>query len=156
MAVHEVFPYLRVHDGADALRYYTEVFGGKVVLKLIDPSDGRVGHAEVDLGDGRLLMLSDEYPEIECVGPRTTGRATQSIHLHVDDADAVVARMVEAGGVLKRPVSDAFYGERSGTVVDPFGHEWLIGHEIERVPAEEMQRRWDAMVAGSAGQATGV
>jgi PhnB protein len=149
MSIHEAFPYLRVHDGAAALRFYTSVFEGELLLKLIDPSDGRVGHAEIRLAPGCVLMLSDEYPEAGILGPRSVGGNSASIHLHVDDADALIARLVEAGATLKRPAADQFYGERSGVVIDPFGHEWLIGHSIEEVAPHEMQRRWDAMVSGT-------
>ena len=144
MTVHEVYPYLRVHDGAAAIDWYIQVFGATLVMKLVDPRDGRIGHAEVALG-GHVIMLSDEYPEADILGPRTLGRATQQLHLHVDDADALAARMVAAGAVLTRPLQDQFYGERSGVVVDPFGHEWHLGHAIEDVEPAEMQRRWNAM-----------
>lgn len=90
-------------------------------------------------------MLSDEFPEYGIHGPETVGGTTMSIHLHVDDADATIRRAVEAGATLVRPAADHFYGERSGTVRDPFGHEWLIGHSIEDVSPEEMQRRYTAL-----------
>jgi PhnB protein len=95
-------------------------------------------------------MFSDEYPEYNCVGPETIGGTSITIHLHVDDCDALIRRAVEAGATLVREPSDAFYGERSGTVRDPFGHEWNIGHEIEKVTPEEMQRRYTAMMNGDA------
>ncbi|CAM5597549.1 VOC family protein [Rhodanobacter lindaniclasticus] len=93
-------------------------------------------------------MLSDEYPEYGILGPRSIGGTSVSIHLHVDDADAMLAQAVAAGGSLVRPAADAFYGERGGTVRDPFGHEWLIGHTIEEVSPAEMQRRYDELMAG--------
>jgi PhnB protein len=145
MTIHEAFPYLRVHDARAAIAYYTEVFQAKLLFQLVDPENGRIGHAEIELAPGMTLMLSDEYPEMDLVAPRTAGRATQSVHLHVDDADALVARMIAAGATLKRAVSDSFYGERGGAVLDPFGHEWMVGHSIEEVEPAEMQRRWDAM-----------
>jgi PhnB protein len=92
-------------------------------------------------------MLSDEYPEMGVVGPQALGGTTFSIHLHVDDADAWIARAVEAGATIVRPATDAFYGERGGTVRDPFGHEWMLGHQIEEVSSEEMQRRYTALFA---------
>jgi len=146
MAIKELFPYLRVRGGARAIAFYERAFGAKEKFRLVEPG-GRVGHAELDFG-GVTLMLSDEYPEYGLAGPETVGATTFSIHLHVDDADAAIARAVEAGATLLRPASDAFYGERGGTVRDPFGHEWLLGHQLEEVTPEEMQRRYDALSKG--------
>lgn len=143
MAIHELFPYLRVQRASEAIAFYQRVFGAKERFRLTEPS-GRVGHAELDIG-GAVLMLSDEYPELGFRGPESVGAVTSSIHLHVDDADALIQRAVEAGAELVRAPADHFYGERSGTVRDPFGHEWMIGHSIEQVTPEEMQRRYDAM-----------
>jgi PhnB protein len=145
--VHEMFPYLRVHDAAKALDFYKTAFGVTEKFRLVEPS-GRIGHAELDFGIA-TLMLSDEYPEYGIRGPRSIGGTSVSIHLHVDDADAALARMVEAGAELIRPASDAFYGERSGTARDPFGHEWNLGHSIEEVTPAEMQRRYDELMKGS-------
>jgi PhnB protein len=147
--VHEVFPYLRVRDAARAIDYYRHVFGAELRMRLDEKGSGRVGHAELAIGPA-VVMVSDEYPEHGIVGPQSLGGASASVHLHVDDADALLARAVEAGGTLLRPASDAFYGERSGTVRDPFGHEWLIGHSIEEVSAQEMQRRYDALMDAAA------
>ncbi|MCB9669341.1 MAG: VOC family protein [Alphaproteobacteria bacterium] len=143
MAIHECFPYLRVSDGDAAVRWYCDVFGGRERFRLVDPADGRVGHAEVELAEGIVIMVSAAYPEMGILAP--TGNTGCGIHLHVDDADAVVARAVDAGATVVRPVRDQFYGERSGAFRDPFGHEWLVGHDIESVEPEEMQRRWNAM-----------
>ena len=143
MAISECFPYLRVADGAAAVAWYLHVFEGTKRLELIDPSDGRVGHAELELGPGVVLMVSQAYPEIGIHAP--TGNTGCGIHLHVDDADALIERAVAAGATLTRPATDQFYGERSGAFRDPFGHEWLVGHDIEDVEPAEMQRRWDAM-----------
>jgi uncharacterized glyoxalase superfamily protein PhnB len=89
-------------------------------------------------------MLADEFPECDMHGPQSVGQTTVTIHLHVDDADALIARAVAAGARIEREAADAFYGERSGVVRDPFGHRWNIGHSIEEVTPEEMQRRYDA------------
>src|SRR5688500_11585998 len=126
MSVHELFAYLRVKNAPAAINFYKQAFAATEKFRLVEPS-GRVGHAELDFG-GTTLMLSDEYPEYGIAGPQTIGGTSVSIHLHVDDADALIARAVAAGGTLVRPATDAFYGERSGTVRDPFGHEWNIGH----------------------------
>src|SRR5690606_38518126 len=88
------------------------------------------------------LMLSEEFPEYGCLGPASVGGTSVGLHLHVDDADALIRRAVEAGAEVIRPAQDHFYGERSGTVRDPFGHEWNLGHHIEDVTPEEMQRRY--------------
>jgi len=143
MKIHEVFPYLRVRNAAAAIEFYAKAFGAKEKFRLVEPS-GRIGHVELELGD-ITLMLSDEFPEYGIHGPETVGGTTMSIHLHVDDADAAIQRAVEAGATLVRAATDHFYGERSGTIRDPFGHEWLIGHSIEDVPPEEMQRRYTAL-----------
>jgi PhnB protein len=145
MVIHELFPYLRVRGASEAIAFYQRVFGAKEKFRLSEPT-GRIGHAELDFG-GTVLMLSDEYPEFGICGPQTIGAVTSSIHLHVEDADALIARAVEAGAELVRAPVDQFYGERSGTVRDPFGHEWLIGHNIEPLTPQEMQRRYDALFA---------
>jgi PhnB protein len=142
--IHELFPYLRVHDAAEAVEFYKRAFGATEKFRLVEPS-GRIGHVELEFGS-TIVMLSDEYPEYGILGPRTIGGTGASIHLHLDDADAAIARAVDAGAELVRPASDAFYGERSGTVRDPFGHEWLLGHSIEDVTPEEMQRRYTEMM----------
>lgn len=146
MPTHELFAYLRLKDAAQAIEYYKRAFGATEKFRLVEPS-GRVGHAELDFG-GTTLMLSDEYPEMGIVGPKSLGGTSFTIHLHVDDADAVLAAAAEAGGEIVRPAQDHFYGERSGTVRDPFGHEWNVGHHLEELSTEEMQRRYTAMFAG--------
>ena len=142
-AVHEVYPYLRVREAGRALDFYKQAFGAEELFRLTEPS-GRIGHAEIKIG-GTTLMLADEYPEMNIVGPQTLGGTTFSIHLHVDNADAWIERAVAAGAIVLRPAADAFYGERSGSVRDPFGHEWLLGHQVEEVSTEEMQRRYTAL-----------
>ncbi len=145
MAIHELFVQMRVIDAPRAIAFHAEAFGAREKFRLVEPS-GRVGHAELEFGD-TIVMLSDEYPEMGLVGPQTRGGTVMSMHLHVDDADALIARAVAAGAVLVRAAADHFYGERSGTVRDPFGHEWNIGHSIETVSPAEMQRRYDALMA---------
>jgi uncharacterized glyoxalase superfamily protein PhnB len=147
MAIHELFAYLRIKDAAKAIDFYQQAFGAREKYRLSEPG-GRIGHAELDFG-GTTLMLSDEFPEYDIRGPQSIGGTSFTIHLHVDDADALIRRAVAAGATLVRPPQDQFYGERSGTVRDPFGHEWNIGHEIEKVAPEEMQRRYDAMMKGA-------
>jgi len=144
--------YLTVHDGAQAIAFYQAAFGATERFRLTDPSNGKVGHAELTI-QGNLVMLSDEYPEWGRASPKTLGGTPVSFCLLVENADAAIGRAVAAGAVVKMPVADQFYGFRSGTVVDPFGHEWMLQHEVEKVAPEEMQRRWDAMGGECAGQA---
>jgi PhnB protein len=144
MAIHELFAYLCVNDSARAIAWYGEVFGATEKFRLTEPS-GRIGHAELDFG-GATLMLCDEFPEYGIRGPLSTGATSVTIHLHVDDADAVVGRALQAGAELEIAVQDQFYGERSGAFRDPFGHRWNIGHSIEQLSPEEMQRRYTEML----------
>lgn len=141
--VHEVYPYLRVHNSGEAIKFYERAFGARELFRLTEPS-GRIGHAEIKIGPA-TLMLSDEYPESGIRGPKTLGGTSFSVHLHVEDVDAAFAQAVEAGAAVVRPLQNQFYGERSGTVRDPFGHEWLLGGHLETVSTEEMQRRYTAM-----------
>jgi len=141
--IHEAFPYLRVKGAPAAIEFYIRVFGARERFRLAEPS-GRIGHVELELGN-IVLMLSDEFPEYDCLAPQASGSTGFIIHLHCDNADELAARAIEAGATMVREPSDAFYGERSCTIRDPFGHEWMLGHEIERVSPEEMQRRYTAM-----------
>ena len=143
MAIHELFAYIRVKGAERAIAFYVEAFGAKEKFRLVEPS-GRVGHCELELGKG-VLMLSEEFPEYGILGPQSVGGASVTLHLHVDNADALIERAITAGAVLTRPAQNHFYGERSGSVRDPFGHEWSIGHEVEHLSPEEMQRRYTAM-----------
>jgi uncharacterized glyoxalase superfamily protein PhnB len=141
--IHEAFPYLRVRSAEAAIAFYTQVFGACERFRLTEPS-GRIGHCELALGN-IVLMLSDEYPEYGILGPKTPGTTGCMIHLHVDHADSLADKAIAAGATLIRPATDQFYGERSCTIRDPFGHEWILGHRIEQLSPEEMQRRFTAM-----------
>lgn len=141
--IHEVFAYLRVRNAAKAIEYYKQAFGATEKFRLTEPT-GRIGHAELQFGP-TVIMLSDEYPEYGILGPESIGGTSAGIHLHVENADAVLDQAVKAGGKLTMPPQDQFYGERVGKIEDPFGHVWLIGHQIEDVSPEEMQKRYDAM-----------
>jgi PhnB protein len=140
MDIQEVYPYLRVHSAREAIDFYTRAFDAKELFRLAEPS-GRIGHAELKIGPS-TVMLSDEHPESNIRGPRTLGGTTFSIHLHVGDVDKAFEQAVRAGASVIRPLQNHFYGERSGTVRDPFGHEWLLGGHLETVSPEEMQRRY--------------
>jgi len=139
----ELEPYLIVADAAAAIDFYVAVFGAVEATRLVQP-DGRVGHAELRIGPAGI-MLADEFPEYGNVGPRTLGGTAVSLHLVVPDVDATVAAAVEAGATLEREVAVEFYGSRSGTIIDPFGHRWMVQTPIEEVSAEEMQRRLDEL-----------
>ncbi len=140
--IREVFPYLHVRDAAAAIDFYARVFGAEETFRLGDAS-GRVGHAEMRFGPV-TIMLADEHPELGLLSPLAHGGTGTTIHLHVDDVDALAARAAEAGATLVRPPTDYSHGERQCRLRDPFGHEWLLGHEIESVSHDEMQRRIDA------------
>lgn len=142
-AIHEVFAYLRVRDSAEAIRFYVQAFGASERFRLVEPS-GRIGHAELQLGPA-VLMLSDAFPEWDLNAPPGDSDIGASVHLHVDDCDAVTAAAVAAGATLLMPPTDQFYGERSARLRDPFGHTWLIGHSIETLTPQEMQRRYTAL-----------
>ena len=141
--IHEVFPYLRTRDGNAAIEFYKRAFGAEEQFRLAEPS-GRIGHAELKFGSA-TVMVSDEYPEYGIHGPQASVPTGSAIHLHVDDVDSLMTRAVEAGATVVMEPKDQFYGERTARLRDPFGHEWLLGHQIEEVPREEMQRRFDAM-----------
>lgn len=142
--IHDLYAYLRVSNSQRALDFYTKAFGATEKFRLTEPS-GRVGHMEIDF-DGTTLMISDAFPECGMLGPQPGDNVAVSLHLHVDDADALVQRALDAGATLEMTCTDQFYGERTGVVIDPFGHRWMIGHEIERLTPQEMQRRYTAMM----------
>ncbi|HEV2186341.1 MAG TPA: VOC family protein [Stellaceae bacterium] len=140
-------PYLIVADAAGAIAFYERAFGAKLRLRLVRP-DGKIGHAELDIG-GSVVMLADEYPAMDAKAPSAYGGTPVSLHLYVTDADAVAAKAVAAGAVLKRPVADQFYGDRLGTLQDPFGHVWHIATHIEDVAPDEIDcRAQEAMRKG--------
>jgi PhnB protein len=138
--------YLVVKGAARAIDFYTRVFGATELYRLTEPS-GKVGHAELELGGARF-MLADEYPDFGALSPVTIGGSPISMHLYVDDVDALVKRAEEAGATLLRPLKDEFFGDRTAMVSDPFGHKWHLATRVEDVSPEEMQRRWRAALAG--------
>lgn len=140
VTIHEVFPYLRLQGAAAAIEFYQKAFGATELFRLTEPS-GRIGHAEIKIG-GAVIMISDEYPEYGIQGPTKLGGTSFAIHLHCNNADALIDRAVQAGATLLRLAQVHFHG----TVRDPFGHEWLLGHSIEHVSSEEMQRRYTELM----------
>jgi len=135
-------PYLIVKGAADAIDFYKRAFGATEMLRMADPQ-GRVGHAEIKIGDS-VIMLADEHPSTGYRGPRSLGGSSVTILLYLEDVDGVFERAVKAGAKSQRPVMNQFYGDRSGTLEDPFGHVWTIATHVEDVPPEEMQRRAEA------------
>jgi PhnB protein len=134
-----VTPYLSIDGAGAALDFYSKVFGATERVRMPDP-DGRIGHAELQLGDS-LIMLADEYPEMGIRGPRAVGGTPVTISVYVEDVDGVFDRAVELGAKPLRQVKDEFYGDRSGQFEDPFGHRWSVASHIEDVPPDEMAKR---------------
>ena len=134
-----VTPYLYVDGAADAIAYYCEVLGATERMRMAGP-DGKVGHAEVQIGDS-VIMLADEYPDMGVRGPRAVGGTPVALSVYVEDVDLVFERALKAGGTELRPVEDKFYGDRSGMFEDPFGHHWSVASHVEDVPPDEMTER---------------
>jgi PhnB protein len=147
---HTVTPYLIMRDAAKALEFYKAAFGAVELFRMADPS-GKVMHAEMRIGDS-VIMLADEHPEFLAVGPQTLGGTSVGILLYVPDVDARFRQAIAAGGREERPLKDQFYGDRSGTLVDPFGHKWTIATHVEDVSPDEMNRRVEAMMKPPGGQ----
>ncbi|WP_261569460.1 VOC family protein [Frankia gtarii] len=139
-------PYLCVADAAAAIEFYTAVLGATERVRMPGPG-GKLGHAELDLGDS-VLMLSDEFPEVGALSPASVGGSPVTISLYVEDVDATYDRALAAGATAVRPVADQFYGDRSGQFTDPFGHRWSIASRIEEVPPQEVAARMAAMGDG--------
>jgi PhnB protein len=134
-----VTPYLSVRGAADAIDFYTKIFGATERMRMPGP-DGRIGHAELQIRDS-VVMLSDEFPDMGVVSPQSLGGTPVTLSVYVDDVDSVIDRAVAAGATLERPIEERFYGDRSGQIVDPWGHRWSIATHVEDVPPDEMQRR---------------
>jgi PhnB protein len=138
-----VTPYLIVSGAAAAIDYYKKAFGATELMRFGTP-DGKVAHAEIQIGGSRM-MLADENPEQGYRSPRSLGGSGTGIMLYLDDVDAVFTRAIESGARVHQPVQDQFYGDRSGTLIDPFGHMWTVATHVEDVSEEEMERRMRAM-----------
>jgi len=140
---HSVTPYLIVSGAAKALDYYKRAFGAEERLRLPMP-DGKIAHAEIEIGDS-VVMLADEFPQMGAKSPQSIGGTPVGICLYVKDVDAVFKQAIAAGGKEEKPLQNQFYGDRSGTLVDPFGHKWTVATHIEDVSPEELGRRMAAM-----------
>jgi PhnB protein len=136
---HSVTPYLVCHDAAGAIDFYRQVFGAEELMRMPSPG-GKVGHAELRIGDS-TIMLADEHPEVGARSPRTVGGTPVSLMVYVPDVDATFKKALGAGATQDRPLENQFYGDRSGGITDPFGHQWTIATHVEDVPPDEMARR---------------
>ena len=136
---HTTTPYLAVDDAAEAIEYYKKAFGAKERVRMSAPG-GKIGHAELEIGDS-LVMLADALPQFTTRPPKELGGTSVSVFMYVEDVDAVVKRAVDAGATITMEVADQFWGDRLGSVKDPFGHVWSIATHVEDVSPEEMERR---------------
>lgn len=141
-----VTPYLIVDGAAEAIDFYTSVLGASQRGDRMEMPNGKVGHAELELGDS-LIMLADENPDWGAAGPRTVGGTPVTIHVYVENVDDVFAKAVATGATEVQPVTDQFYGDRSGSFDDPWGHRWNVATHVEDVPPEEMAERAQAAMA---------
>jgi PhnB protein len=142
---HTVTPYLAVDNAAEAIEYYKKAFGAKERVRM-DAPDGKIGHAELEIGDA-LVMLSDPFPQASTRPPKELGGTSVSVFMYVEDVDATVKQAVDAGATVTSEVEDQFWGDRFGSISDPFGHSWSIATHVEDVPPEEMAERAKAAMA---------
>ena len=141
---HSATPYLIVNGAAKAIEFYKQAFGATELMRFPGPG-GKLMHAEIKVGDSPI-MLADEAPEMDAKSPQSFGGTPVGIMLYVPDVDATFKQAVAAGAKVAKPVQDQFYGDRSGTLIDPFGHKWTIGTHKEDVRSDEMQRRFQEMM----------
>ena len=146
---HSVTPYLIIKGAADAIEFYKQAFGATELFRFPAP-DGKIGHAEIKIGDSPI-MLADEFAEMGYKGPRALGGSPVSLMIYLEDVDTVFNRAVEAGASVKEAVQDKFYGDRTGTLTDPFGHVWHVSTHKEDVSMEEMEKRAKAAGAKASG-----
>lgn len=144
---HSVTPYLIIKGAADAIDFYKRSFGAIELLRMTRP-DGKVGHAEIRIGDS-TIMLADEHPEMGYRSPQSLGGAGVSLMLYVDRVDEVFNRAVASGAKELQSIKDQFYGDRSGTLQDPFGHTWTVATHLEDIAPEEMRRRAEKFMQGA-------
>ena len=141
-----VTPYLIIKGAASAIEFYKTVFGATEVMRMPQP-DGRVGHAEIKIGDSHI-MLADEFPEMNIRAPESFGGSPVSLMVYVEDVDKVFKKAVDSGSKVIKPLMDQFYGDRSGTLSDPFGHQWTVATHTEDVTPEEMKKRMASQSGG--------
>jgi PhnB protein len=146
---HNVTPYLFVKSAAGAIEFYKKVFGATEIVRMAG-SNGKVMHAELKIGDS-IVMLADENPQSGVMSPQTIGGFSAGLHVYVENADAIIQKAIENGAKPLRPIQNQFYGDRSGSILDPFGHMWSVATHIEDVSPEEMRKRMSAAVSQAAG-----
>jgi PhnB protein len=143
---HSITPYLVIKNCSAAIDYYVKAFGAREVVRM-DAPGGKIGHAELMFGNS-YVMMADEHPDQGHIGPETVGGTPVGLMFYVDDVDAVFNRAVENGATVTEPLENKFYGDRSGSIKDPFGHKWMISTHVEDVTPDEMERRMKAMQGG--------
>jgi len=143
---HSVTPYLAVDGAGAAIDWYVRALGATELFRM--EHGGKIGHAEIKIGDSHV-MLADEHPEMNHIGPKTRGGATASFMIYLEDVDAAFRRALDAGATELQPLDDKFYGDRAGTLADPFGHVWTLATHVEDVAPEEMERRMQAFSDGA-------
>lgn len=148
---HTLTPYVIVKGGAEAIDFYKKAFGAEELFRMPGPDGKTIGHAEIKIGDS-IVMLSDECPEFGAQSPQSLNGTPVSFMVYVNDADTAFKRAVDAGAKVLRPLENQFYGDRTGTVADPFGHTWSIGTHIEDVAPEELEKRAAALHAKMAAK----
>lgn len=141
---HSITPSLILADAAAAIEFYEKGLGAKELFRMSTP-EGKVGHAQLLIGDS-IVMVADEWPDWGAVSPKTLGGSAVGLHFYVEDSDSVFERAVAAGAEVMQPMTDQFYGDRSGSIIDPFGHRWTISTHVEDVAPEEMERRFRAFM----------
>jgi PhnB protein len=139
---HSVTPYLFIRGAGRAIDFYKKVFGATEIVRLPGPI-GQIMHAELKIGDS-IIMMADENPKMGAMSPQTAGGISVSLHVYIENVDDVVQKAIDSGAKLLRPIANQFYGDRSGTLIDPFGHMWSVATHVEDVPPEEMKKRMAA------------
>jgi len=143
---HSVTPYLILRNAAEAIDFYRRALGAEELFRL-EMDAGRIGHAELKIGDS-IIMLADEFPEMGNVGPESLNGSSVSLMVYVEDVDSRFATALAEGGDQLQPLTNQFYGDRSGTFRDPFGHVWTLATHIEDVPEAELKRRMENFAKG--------
>ena len=143
---HTITPALTIRDCARAIEFYKQAFGAKQRGDVAKGPDGKVMHAELQIGDS-VIMMSDEFPEYGTLSPQSTGGSSVQLHIYLDNVDAAFDRAVKAGATVTMPVADQFWGDRYGTLKDPFGHKWSIATHVKDMSEDDMRRAMDEMMA---------
>ena len=146
---HNVTPYLFVRSAASAIEFYKSIFAATEIMRMAGPN-GKIMHAELKIGDS-IVMLADENPQTGVMSPQTIGGFSVGLHVYIENVDAVIKKAVESGAKLLRPIKNQFYGDRSGSLLDPFGHMWSVATHVEDVSPEEMRKRMTAAMSQTAG-----